>query len=1198
VTEQTPALARLKSLEMQGYKTFASKNLFLFAPTITAIVGPNGSGKSNITDAIRWVLGEQSFSLLRGKRTEDMIFSGSDARSRASMASATITFDNSDGWLPIEFTEVTVGRRAYRDGQNEYMLNGQRVRLRDVTELLSKCGLGQRTYTIIGQGLVDAALSLRADERRQLFEEAAGIGLYRSRREEALRRLETTQRNLERVQDILTELRPRLRSLKRQVERSRGYDQVRSDLQELLRVWYGYHWYRLLDTLREQNEQAEQFAAERETLREKQSGAEGEIRTLRAKMEGLRTQLAEWRELVAEHTRERERISREVAIAEERLRWLEDDRQRVQPELEDLQSALSELKDGDQAASSEVAEAEASLSDLLASRQVLLDAGQVGSDQREQLRVELSEVRRRLESMASSEGGLLARKEGFEGRLRALNQKRGPLQAELAQVEASLKRAEDDQHGMRSKLEAIDKEIRNQRKSEDEARIAISKREEREGTLRDQITQASRKRAALEGQLEGLDPDRGEGSKFGRLWSAHNAGRLEGVLGKLAEQVEIENGYEAAILAALGSAWHGVAFKSLTDLLLAADEQQLYEADGSVVLLAGDLKETVEPVEIPAEISSHGLASEHIQADNAIRPLLDLLLSRVIVAEDRRAAGMLAKGLPPGSCAVTLEGDIFTWDGRITIGAGEAERDLEQRRTQLKAQLAQSKADLDALEADLTQLAAEREQAAYTAQAAHEQAGELEKQAADARQALEASIRDLENLQGRLTALRKLIEDVDQEEHQVNAALASLLEENEDLAAERQRLEAAYRSNVRALETAEGSSEMQLLESRLERAQNQLESAQTQLDAVRDRERFLEREIKTRRDRFEAQQAEQVDLRAVIESGGKSLAEVEEHIRSLREDIEPAEKALREAQARRIDLETGDSELRLKLQTAEREHARVQIELARKQEEMTSLRRRIEDDFGLVAFDEGDPSAPQEPLPLEGIVEHLPRVEELPVDIESQLNQQRLQLRRIGPVNPEARREYREVNERVEFLTAQVDDLRAAERQIREVVAELDVLMEREFRVTFEAVAIAFRETFTRLFGGGSARLTLTDPDDLTSSGIDIEARLPGRRTQSLAMLSGGERSLTASALIFALLKVSPTPFCVLDEVDAMLDEANVVRYTEMLHELSAHTQFILITHNRQTVQAAQVVYGVSMGPDSASKVISLKLDEVAEQVG
>jgi len=1161
VAEQTPVLARLKSLEMQGYKTFASKNLFLFAPTITAIVGPNGSGKSNITDAIRWVLGEQSFSLLRGKRTEDMIFSGSDARSRASMASATITFDNSDGWLPIEFTEVTIGRRAYRDGQNEYLLNGQRVRLRDVSELLSKCGLGQRTYTIIGQGLVDAALSLRADERRQLFEEAAGIGLYRSRREEALRRLEHTLRNMERVQDILAELKPRLRSLKRQVDRSQGYDQVRSDLQELLRIWYGYHWYRLLDTLREKSEQAESYAAERDALQENQSGAEGEIRTLRMKIEKLREQLSTWREAMAEQTHERERIGRELAIAEERLRWLEDDRQRVQPELGELDTALAELKERDAALAAEVSLAEGELSDLLASRQTLLDAGQVGADQRERLRADLASTRERLESMAAGEGGLRARQEELEKRRAALSQKREPRLKELSQIEAGLHAADEKQQAAKAALETIDEGITAQHRIEEEARRSVQEIGPREESLRAELASTGQQRAALEGQLAGLDPNLGEGGKAGRLWSAYTSGRLQGVLGRLAEQVEIDPGYEAAVLAALGSTWQGVTFENLDAVLVAADDEAVRQADGAAIMLSADTGGSSQLLEIPMDIHSLGLASEHVRAADAHRPLLDALLGRTIVVEDRRTASSVLSRLPIGS----------------------------------EGQLRERTAEVDKLAAELNQLGSERQQADQKAESARMRVKQLEGEVVSAREALGQALRELESLQAQQLSVQKLIDDVDQEELQVTTALTALQEQGQDLASERGRLETSYRSSMHALEMAKSSSEMQLLESRIERAQNQLETVQTQLDALRDRERFLEREIKTRRERFEGQQGEQAELNQAIEVGTASLAGVEKRIESLKAEIEPAESSLREAQARRLELETGDSELRLSLQQAEREHARVQIELARKQEEMTSLRRRIEDDFGLVAFEEEDPSAPQEPLPLEGIVEHLPRVEELPVDIENQLKQQRLQLRRIGPVNPEARREYREVDERVGFLTTQVDDLRAAERQIREVIAELDVLMEREFRVTFEAVATAFRETFTRLFGGGSARLTLTDPDDLTASGIDIEARLPGRRTQSLAMLSGGERSLTASALIFALLKVSPTPFCVLDEVDAMLDEANVVRYSEMLHELSAHTQFILITHNRQTVQAAQVVYGVSMGLDSASKVISLKLDEVAE---
>jgi chromosome segregation protein len=306
---------------------------------------------------------------------------------------------------------------------------------------------------------------------------------------------------------------------------------------------------------------------------------------------------------------------------------------------------------------------------------------------------------------------------------------------------------------------------------------------------------------------------------------------------------------------------------------------------------------------------------------------------------------------------------------------------------------------------------------------------------------------------------------------------------------------------------------------------------------------------------------------------------------------------LGEAEQQRTELEAAESRARVEMQEAERTHSQSQIELARRQEEMNSLRRRIEDDFGLVEFTFDEATTSQSPLPLEGLVERLPVVESLPLEVETQVERLRVQLRRMGAVNPEAQREYVEVKDRVEFLTSQVDDLRKAESQLQEVIAELDLLMEREFRKTFDAVAGAFRDTFTLLFGGGSARLRLTDPDDMTMTGIDIEARLPGRREQGLAMLSGGERSLTACALIFSLLRVSPTPFCVLDEVDAMLDEANVQRFREMLKELSERTQFLVITHNRETVQAAEVVYGVTMGRDSASTVISLRLDEAEERL-
>ena len=315
---------RLKSLELQGYKTFASRTHFEFPADITAIVGPNGAGKSNVADSLRWVLGEQTYSLLRGKKTEDMIFAGSEQRPKASMASATIEFNNEDGWLPIDFSAVSITRRAYRDGQNEYFINGQKVRLREISELLAKAGLAERTYTIIGQGLVDAALSLKPDERRRFFEEAAGIGLYRSRREEALNRLNNTQRNLERVQDILSELEPRLRSLERQAKRVEEYDRIKADLQVLLREWYGYKWHATQRELREALKFSRLKEGELHQVRQEQAGIETHIGGVRTQLQEMRQQLNTWHTESAELHRRREQVSRSLAVSDERKRAMLD----------------------------------------------------------------------------------------------------------------------------------------------------------------------------------------------------------------------------------------------------------------------------------------------------------------------------------------------------------------------------------------------------------------------------------------------------------------------------------------------------------------------------------------------------------------------------------------------------------------------------------------------------------------------------------------------------------------------------------------------------------------------------------------------------------------------------------------------------------------------------------------------------------
>ena len=348
--------ARLKSFELHGYKTFASRNEFVFSDGITAIVGPNGSGKSNIADALRWVLGEQSYGLLRGKKTEDMIFSGSENRPRAGMASATIVFDNSDGWLPIDFTEVGITRRAYRDGDNEYLLNGQRVRLKDVSEVLAKSGLAERTYTIIGQGLVDAALALKAEERRRLFEEAAGIGLHRSRREESIKRLETTRRNLERVQDILAELQPRLRSLERQAKRAQEYNRMKADLKVLLREWYGYHWHAAQAELVTVQADAKQKEEVLSRVQSAQLNLDQKLGAYRSQINDIRGKLSTWhKELTALHQR-RETLSREQAVNNERSRSLIEQLEQLAVEKLKLGEEIAFQKDQLETADQELAQ--------------------------------------------------------------------------------------------------------------------------------------------------------------------------------------------------------------------------------------------------------------------------------------------------------------------------------------------------------------------------------------------------------------------------------------------------------------------------------------------------------------------------------------------------------------------------------------------------------------------------------------------------------------------------------------------------------------------------------------------------------------------------------------------------------------------------------------------------------------------------
>ncbi len=1190
--------SRLKSLELQGYKTFATRTQIELAPTITAVVGPNGSGKSNIADAIHWVLGEQSYSLMRGRRTEDMIFSGSESRPRASMASATITFDNNDGWMPIDFSEVSISRRAYRDGQNEYVLNGQRVRLRDVYELLAQSGLAKRTYTIIGQGLVDAALSLKAGERRRLFEEAAGIGLYRTRREEALRRLEKTRRNLERVQDILAELEPRLRSLKRQAKRAFAYEQVKQDLNDALRIWYGYHWYHLLHTVSMARHEAGDKAYVRDDLREKQLKADKEMARTRSRIDSLRTQLHAWTQQVSDAYTEREAFGRRLAVAHERFRWLEEQESLAHSELSSLDEVAAELSTQMGARREVLARALAEVEEARVSHASLKEAGEIDSAGRLALQKKVDELRKDLEALVTTRAVWEARHTQLEenllerkGRLGEMHARRETSERESAEARRILDKARDT-------FEQVVQARESALQSEAQTRARFESMNADIGEKVTALSDLRAERAGLEASLQFLK-ERSERTErvLNCFRDATQKGVLRGLEGRLSENMRIAPEYQIALAVALGEFVDGLAFNTVEDIETALTWVEMEAQGQRAALMPLRELQALPLLEIPLAPGCLGVASRLIDVPAAYRPAIDLLLGRTLVVKDRKSAKGILSQLPLDARVVTLDGDLYYPTGQVIVGSGGQDRaNLEERERMSEAlrevntAIRVAEADHQRLTEEITETRERLDGLQSQLDEAREDERELHLEQDQAELAAQTAERELERVMQQLQSLSDDVEALEAERD-------SLSERGATVDAERTELEGRLVEAAKTAERAGISVEMARVEARLDAAQYLKREAESRLAEIEARIAALDGDRQQWSQRLADNRAEQLRVQREVEQAQRGMEKVETRLASLAEQMSPAEESLSAAEETRSSIEAEDSQIRSALQVAEREHSHAQIELARRQEELISLKRRIEDDFGLVAF-EHDPETPgQDPLPFKGLVEKLEKVAELPKEVGGQVDRLRAQLRRMGAVNPEAQREYEEVSNRINFLKSQVKDLNNAESQIQEVIAELDLLMEREFRKTYDAVAVAFREAFKRLFGGGSARLALTDPDDMTNTGIDIEARLPGRREQGLAMLSGGERSLTACALIFALLKVSPTPFCVLDEVDAMLDETNVGRFTEMLSELSRDTQFVVITHNRLTVQAADVVYGITMGSDSASKVISLKLDEAEREI-
>jgi chromosome segregation protein len=1217
-TTDRPAEPRLLALRLQGFKSFAERTSIEFGPGISAVVGPNGSGKSNLADALRWALGEQGRAL-RSRKSEDVIWAGSEKRAAQGMADVTLVLDNADGLLPVDFQVLELGRRLYRSGENDYLLNKSRIRLRDLVDLLDAAHLADNAFLFIGQGMVDQALALRPEERRPLFEEVAGVRRHERRRRRAEEHLVESEANLARVEDILGELRPQARRLAAQAEQQATRESTADELATALLSTMHARWHDAAARLAAADADRDAASLEVDRAMQELAAAETAATTLSAEL-GVRATLERERRDAHDLARAAATAAqlRDARLASD-LDALERDRRRL---LEERAAAEAEMAAGRRAVAAPVpardlelesalGEAEREVAEALAELGALRSARQAQGDELAALRraaaahqAERETARRRLAE--------IERRAGDEsGQAATAAERRATLEADLAAARTRLAAAIE--------AEAVATGAR------ETARERAGAADAEAAAAHERAVTASASAAAVRARLEGLEARLAEEETRGIARAARRVGGR-----RLDEDLAIDPPFRAAAEAALAEATRAY--------VVGVDAIAGLARERGTLVVAERASGTAGPDDSRERRFREALAAAGGGTlDGAVRRdtigAARRLLSRAAWLPDLAACLAIQPAMPPGWIAVTRDGSAAVSDLGVTFGAVESVLERRAEAARLAGDVAALEAGLADLRGAAVRLAADARTAAEAVEAARTE----ESRAGGARRAAEEaerlSARQLETVvreaswheaqaerlaaeleRARLAVLPEAEEDTTDgrassadtdptDTASDGAALAAWEARAAALRARRDRL--AEESGAREAARRDAENGRARAEASTLIAEERMARADRDVTAMGDRERALTLE----RDVLRAELAAAVAREAAAR---KALADLEAADADDRARLAAVE---REASAARERLRTVDARLRatdhLALEARlglEALHEGVVVDLAG----LGALAmRRLAGLAGTAPV--GEPGEPaetaaeetgeddeaisQEAAALEAALALVTPIwaaeaPTTPPPSAVRLGQLRRRFHELGAVNPYAVDEYASLKTRLETLETQASDLQTAIVRTRELIAELDTMIAERFRTTFQALETAFARRFEQLFGGGFARLSMTDPSDLGTTGIEIVARPPGKKAQALAMLSGGERALTAVALLFAMLEVRPVPFCVLDEVDAALDEANIGRFADALRSLADQTQFIVITHNRGTIEAADALYGVTVGDDSVSRVISLRLDE------
>ena len=1244
----------LKRLEMLGFKSFAVRTLLEFSTGITAVVGPNGAGKSNVADAMRWVLGEQSMRQLRGKKSDDIIFAGGHGKSALGMAEVSLTIDNSTGWVPSEYSEITVARRSYRSGENEYLINKQKVRLRDVVFLLAQARIGHDSYTVVGQGSIDAALSLRAEERRGLFEDAAGIRPFQVQRADAENRLRQTEQNLERLRDIVSEIEPRLGPLAEQARRAVEYGQLNRELQEVLLTWYALQW-RRLRTIKERAEVAEQEQAQKVHQVERAIQVAGEQgNNLRAQRQQTQGHIAEVRKAYAEANASVQQIERDLAINLERVQGIERQRSEQQQEerrlrerliasqqrvidLEEQRDLADEAVDVSSAALA-IQEAEVAR----AQKEYEMDERRLRAAQNDLIQVQArlgasqSDLGRQQKHLGERNRTLAARRDTIAQSQQTLR----TLETRLVEERARLDTARNEEQQVTQRKQALARAIADAQQEIERLKSTWAEGERQRRTVSDRLNMLNQWRQSLSGYSDGV-----------RTLLRAPVGKVTGLIGPVPHLGVAPAGLETALETALGPYLQAVVVQTLDDAYTCLDYLQSSKSGRAMVLwLQADSEtaeaETLDTAQFEMEEAPlkrflaekpalrdrvAGFAWRHVQCEPSYLPLFHRMLRGVIIVNDRDAArellswvmplGLSSSADLPFEAVATRTGEVFHAGGWLTGGSG---KDGGQQ-------------GLMAYERELRELPERLNEHMALIGQVNGMISEVQRNQEGRRAEQTAIDKDLQRIAARIHELNKAVTTTQRDEERIQTELQLAASVEQQLAAEVAGLGQEVRAAQERVHAHEKSQremaglveefqrEMEERAITYRRQQDELGRARTALAVKRQEAKSLQQQLV-------AQQAQAQELKSQIEQQLARIKEAEQHQQNLQETIglhrtELAKGQARsqklanelhelEGQAHEIDqqimsLEQQTMQVRLTMNELEASYRRCLLDSQKGHDAVESLLEQLHEEMGIddpkslnnvaartVPEESGANGTSTSSSELGVLSEE---EESLLRRLRRRVDSLRSRLKALGGCDPDAPQQYEETRTRFEFLSTQIADMDQAALHLRSIIGQLDVTMARQFETTFQAVNTRFREHFTTLFHGGTARLELVtarggeDESPAPSSmpaGVEVIVQPPGKKVQDLSLLSGGERALVSAALLFALLEINPPPFCLLDEVDAALDESNVTRFCDILKRLAQRTQFIVITHNRVTMTAAQVIYGVSMGGDSISRVLSLKLEE------